>query len=222
MEKWKNWLETHITLHSHDSPREERLNALTHGAGALLSLIGLVLLLIKAGGDPSYSGAAVVFGGAMLLLYSSSCLYHLSPPSNRKRILRIMDHVNIYLLIAGTYTPICAAMGGPAGRTLLVLIWLIAAGGILFKLVFWGRVKPLHTIFYLLMGWMVVFFFQDLKASVPAALLPWMLAGGAVYSLGTVFYGLKKIPHYHAVWHLFVLMGSACMYLGIYLHIFPG
>ncbi len=215
------WLEAHITLHNHDSRQEEAVNSITHAVGALLSLAGLVFMLIKtvpSAVSRSVMGA-VVFGSAMILMYTSSSIYHIIPPSNWKRFLRIMDHVNIYLLIAGTYTPICLAMNSPAGNQLLLLVWVIAFLGVIFKLVFWGRIKPLHTIIYILMGWLVVFYFEELKTHIPSGFLPWILSGGIAYTVGTIFYGIKKIPHYHAIWHSFVILGSACFYFGVYLHI---
>lgn len=224
MEWFSRWLESHVTLHTHDSREEEVLNSITHAVGAVLSLCGLVLLLIKSltTGNTRFVIAALVFGWALMLTYTSSSLYHIARPSNRKRFLRIMDHVNIYLLIAGTYTPLCVVMNNPVGNRILLLIWLIAALGILFKLIFWGRVKPLHTIIYLLMGWLIVFFFQDMKESLPQEVFPWIIGGGISYTVGTLFYASKKLPHYHAVWHGFVLLGSGFHFLGIYFHVFPG
>ncbi|OQY34338.1 MAG: DNA-binding protein [Spirochaetaceae bacterium 4572_59] len=215
------WLESHITLHNNDTRKEERMNSLTHAIAAVLSLLGLVVLLIRTvpSGNPRFIIAALVFGLTMILMYSSSSIYHIIQPSNLKRALRIMDHVNIYLLIAGTYTPICLGMNNSSGHVLLLLVWTVAVLGIIFKLVFWGKVKPLHTIIYILMGWLVVFFFEDLKESIPADFLPWIFSGGIAYTLGTVFYAMKKMPYYHAVWHCFVIAGSACFYFGIYLHI---
>ena len=217
------WLETHISLHSHDSREEEIVNSLTHAAGALLSVAGLVFLLARtlSAGNPPMAAASLVFGLTMLLMYTSSSVYHYIQPSNLKRALRVMDHVNIYLLIAGTYTPICIAMNSASGRTLLFLVWSVAVLGIVFKLIFWGRVKPLHTIIYITMGWLVVFFFDDLRTRIPSAFLPWILGGGLSYTVGTIFYGMKKIPHYHGIWHCFVIAGSVCFYFGIYLHILP-
>lgn len=217
------WLEFHITLHSHDTREEERMNSLTHAIGAVLSLAGLVAMLIKTvpSGNPRSVIGALVFGLTMIIMYTSSSVYHIIQPSNLKRALRVMDHVNIYLLIAGTYTPICLGLNNASGHILLLLVWTVAVLGIIFKLVFWGRVKPLHTIIYILMGWLVVFFYKDLKMSIPKGFLPWILSGGIAYTVGTIFYGMKKLPHYHAIWHCFVIAGSVCLYFGIYLYILP-
>ena len=218
------WLERNITLHTHDTREEEMWNGGTHAAGALLSIAGLVLLMTKVlpSGNSSAAIGALVFGLSMILSYTSSAVYHFVRPSNWKRFLRIMDHVNIYILIAGTYTPICVAMNSGKSLQLLRLVWLIAVLGIIFKLVFWGRLKAFHVGFYLAMGWLVVFYLDDLRHIVPREAALWIIGGGLSYTLGVLFYSLKKMPHYHAVWHLFVLGGSACFYLGIFHYIIPG
>lgn len=213
------WLEENISLHSHDNPAEERVSSITHAVGALLAIGGTLLMVLKAGGRASLIPGVLIYGFSMILLYSASALYHWVKPGNIKRICRILDHSNIYFLIAGTYTPFCFAMDSPAGRLLLGLVWITAFLGVIFTLRFWGRLKPLHVILYLAMGWLVVFFWQDLKAAVSPELTFWMLAGGITYSLGTLVYASKKVPYYHGVWHLFVLGGSLCFYIGIYLHI---
>jgi hemolysin III len=213
-----SWLERHISLHSHDSPREERANAATHGIGALLAPVGMVLLILRGvGSEPAPVVLSdAVFGLSMVLLYNASTFYHLLRRSNWKRLFRVFDHMTIYILIAGTYTPLMARIEAPwAGRTLL-LVWILAAAGMAFKLLFWGRFRVLQVLFYLGMGWLAVIRINELVAILPAGLLWSIVAGGAFYTLGTVVYALKQIPYYHAVWHLFVLAGSGSFFYGIY------
>ncbi len=212
-----SWLEKHITLHSHDNVQQEFYNFLTHAIGAVLSLIALILMIVKSiSNNCSNLTGVIVFGFSMLLLYSASSLYHRVKPSNLKRILRIMDHSNIYFLIAGTYTPIALFMNNSIGNKITIIVWSIAIFGIIFTLLFWGKLKPLHVVIYLVMGWLVVFFWSDVSESVPSELMFWMIAGGLTYSLGVIFYAMKKIPFYHPIWHLFVIGGSACFFAGIY------
>lgn len=223
MSKFNSWLEKHITLHSFDNKNEEMANAVTHLFGALLSLIGMVFL-IKAGlqsGDGVKTAGLIVFAVSMLLLYSASGFYHLVKHSNLKRILRILDHSNIYFLIAGTYTPILIAVGTRLSYAFIGLVWAIAFLGIVFTLIYWGRFKVLHVILYVAMGWLIVFIWKPVTAVIPSELLKWILAGGITYTTGTIFYAMKKLPYYHAIWHMFVLGGSIFFFVGIYMYI-PG
>jgi len=149
MRKFSNWLENHITLHSYDNKKEELANALSHLFGALLSLVGM-FYLINAGlksGDTVKTTGLVIFAISMLLLYSASGFYHLVKPSNLKRILRILDHSNIYFLIAGTYTPILIAVGTTLSFAFIGVVWSIAFLGIAFTLIFWGRFKVCPVVF---------------------------------------------------------------------------
>lgn len=212
----KNWLENHITLHENENPREERVNSWTHLAGALLALIGMVIL-VRSGMEQGNSRVVtgfVVFSCSMILLFSASGFYHLAKPSNTKRILRVLDHSNIYFLIAGTYTPVFIAMNIPQSNSLLFIIWGIALAGVLFSLIFWGRFGFLHVFLYLAMGWMVVFVRHSLFETIPMDMLKWIVAGGLTYTLGVVFYSWKKLPYSHGIWHLFVLAGCGLFYWG--------
>jgi hemolysin III len=223
MSLFTNWLENNITLHNYDNKQEEMANAITHLLGAVLSLFGMVVL-VQAGaasGDRAKTAGLLVFSLSMLLLYSASGFYHLIKPSNLKRFLRILDHSNIYFLIAGTYTPILIAVGTGLSYFFIGVVWGIAFLGVVFTLVFWGRLKPLHVILYIVMGWLIVFIWEPVTAVIPAGLMKWIIAGGVTYTVGTGFYAMKKLPYYHAIWHLFVLGGSVCFFLGIYFYI-PG
>lgn len=223
MEKFGVWLENHITLQNYDNKKEEMANSFTHLFGAVLSLIGMAFL-IKEGvesGDNVKLAGLIVFSISMLLLYTASGFYHLVKPSNLKRMLRILDHSNIYFLIAGTYTPILIAVGTKLSYLFIALVWGIAFFGIVFTLINWGRYKVLHVVLYIVMGWLIVFIWEPVTAVIPLPFLKWIIAGGLTYTLGTVFYAMKKLPYYHAIWHMFVLGGSICFFFGIYKYI-PG
>ncbi|MGE4454295.1 MAG: hemolysin III family protein [Sphaerochaeta sp.] len=216
MQRFKAWLEAHITLHTYDDPKAEKENAVTHIVGAALALAALISILIKL---PSLSSRSfqlgmVIWGLTMLLLYSSSALYHALPWGNGKRICRILDHSNIYFLIAGTYTPLMMYIATPEAYRITALVWTIAFVGILFTLLFWGKAKALHVLLYLAMGWLIVFFWKEIVPFIPSSLVKWIIAAGLTYSVGVIFYASKRIPHYHAIWHLFCIGGSALFYVG--------
>ena len=211
-----NWLENHITLHSYDDPKAEYENAVTHVVGVGLAILALLMILSKLGQMQSTSLqiGMIIWGLTMILLYGASALYHALPHSNAKRICRILDHSNIYFLIAGTYTPLLLYVGSTQAMNILILVWGIALAGIVFTLVFWNRLKALHVTLYLLMGWLIIFFYKDIIPFLPASLLAWVIAAGLTYSLGVLFYANKRIPHYHAIWHLFCIGGSALFFFG--------
>lgn len=223
MINWKVWLENHITLPENTTRREERANAATHLAGAVLAAAALAALTVRGirMGSSTMLTGLVVYGLSMLLLYTASGFYHLVPASPLKRVLRILDHSNIYFLIAGTYTPILILVGTSLSYAFIGVVWSIAAAGIAFSLVFWGRLKPLHVVLYLVMGWLIVFIWKPVSQVLTPEFLGWILAGGLFYSGGVIFYAMKRLPYYHAVWHLFVLAGSASHFIGIYRFI-PG
>lgn len=209
-----------------ESPRysfaEEVFNATSHGAGALLGLAGLVILLVFAAisGDTWKIVSSAIYGVSMVLLYTSSTLYH-SLNGRKKVILNKIDHAAIYILIAGTYTPfMLVTLRGGWGWSIFGTIWALAIGGIIFKLFFFkARLRTVSAILYLVMGWLVVIALRPLIRELPAGGLWWLLAGGLSYSVGVVFYLWKKIPFGHGIWHLFVLGGSICHYFAILLHV---
>lgn len=221
MNKFSKWLETHITLHQYDNRKEERANAVTHLFGAALSLTGMILLIIKGieSGDNLKLTGFIIYTFSMLLLYSASGFYHLIKPSNLKRFFRILDHSNIYFLIAGTYTPVLIAVGTTLSYAFIGIVWFIAILGVVFTLIFWGKLKPLHIVLYITMGWLIVFIWKPVTAVIKWDIIKWIMGGGLFYTVGTIFYAIKKIPNYHAIWHLFVLAGSICFYIGIYTYL---
>lgn len=216
MNKFTNWLVNNITLHNHDNTKEEFVNGLTHFIGIILSIVGIVYLALKETTTPHLKTATIVYGSTMLLLFTASTIYHWLKDPILKRIGRILDHCNIYLLIAGTYTPLAFYLGGKIGISILTLEWFLTFVGIIFTLKFWGRLKFLHIFFYLIMGWMVVFMWGDFVALVPEELPRYIIGGGIFYTVGVVIYALKKIPFYHGVWHIFVVLGAGSMFMGIF------
>jgi hemolysin III len=216
-----HWLTRSIPLKSVDTPPEERINTATHLLGLALALSGSVPLIMRAaeGGLPWMVFSAAAYSLSMVVLYGASSFYHYSIGEYAKRIGRILDHLAIYLLIAGTYTPVAFRIWEPEGPVMLLILWGIVIVGFLFKLFFWQRFKALHVAVYLAMGWLIVFFWEPVIERIPEDFLPWALAGGLSYSLGVIFYSMKSRRYHHAVWHLFVLAGSIFFYLGIYRHI---
>nr|WP_237728756.1 hemolysin III family protein [Bacillus halotolerans] len=195
--------------------KEEIANAITHGIGVFLSIPALVFLIIFAA---NYGSAwdivsFTIFGVSMLLLYLSSTLLHSIQHKKTKDILEIIDHSAIYVLIAGTYTPfLLGPLKGTLGFTLLIIVWALALGGIVFKIFFVKRFIILSTLMYLLMGWLMIIAVKPLYASLTGSGFSLLLLGGLLYSAGTIFYIWRKIPFHHAIWHSFVLGGSAAMF----------
>lgn len=197
---------------------EEIANSITHGIGAALSIAGLTALVVLAViyGDVWRVVSFSIYGGSLILLYLASTLYHSLQHPTMKKVLRRFDHAAIYVLIAGTYTPfLLVSLRGSLGWPLFILIWGMAAAGIVWKMFFLGKLEVLATIIYILMGWMCVFLFRDMIATIPPLGLKMLVAGGVVYTLGVIFYAWEKLPYNHAIWHLFVLGGSACHFVSI-------
>ena len=203
-------------------PREELANALTHGVGAAAALAaGAVLVTLAAlRGDGWILAASIVFGVAMLLLYTASTLYHAVTHPVVKGRLKVFDHCAIYLLIAGTYTPFTlVGLRGPTGWWLFGAIWTLALAGVVFKLFYIGRFRRLSTFIYIAMGWLVVVAAKPMFHALDAATLGWLLAGGIAYTAGTVFYLRPHARWSHAIWHLFVIVGSLCHYVAVMRHL---
>jgi len=204
--------------------REELWNSITHGVGALLSVAALVLLIVYAS---SYGGAghvvsAVIFGVTLILLYSASTLYHSFRKPRLKSVFKILDHSCIYLLIAGTYTPfLLVTLRGVVGWTMFAVIWVMAVSGVLFKMFFVHRFKIISTLAYVFMGWIIIFAIKPLIDSLPTGGIVWLVAGGLAYTLGVIFYAWNKLPFNHAIWHLFVLAGSACHFVAVIFYVLP-
>ena len=200
-----------------DSHREEVASLLTHALGVLLSVIALVIMLALSAEEPLKIVSATVFGTSLILLYSSSTLYHFFTSSRWKARFQALDHACIYVLIAGSYTPITLiTLRGATGWWLFGTVWLLAILGVLMKtLLSSKRDHWISTVLYLAMGWLVVFALRPLIANLPMAGVGWLVAGGVAYSAGIVFFAWRKLPFNHAIWHLFVLGGSVCHVLAI-------
>ncbi|MEK8128466.1 hemolysin III family protein [Paenibacillus filicis] len=204
--------------------KQERANAISHGIGAVLSLAALVLLVIRSAmyGTAWHVVSFAIFGASLLLLYVCSTLLHSARQERWVRTFEIMDHAAIYVLIAGTYTPfLLVTIRSTLGWSLLGIVWGLALAGILFKMFFTGRFNVLSTLFYIGMGWMVLFAFKPLQQMLPEPGIAWLVAGGILYTLGTIFYLWKRLFYHHAVWHLFVLMGSICHFVSVYFYVLP-
>ncbi|MCF3651327.1 PAQR family membrane homeostasis protein TrhA [Synoicihabitans lomoniglobus] len=201
------------------SAREERANSWTHGVGIPLSVAGLVGVVVAAArhGDGWQITSTAIFGVTLVLLYTTSTLYHAMRQERTKYLLRKFDHAAIFLLIAGTYTPfVLVSLRGPWGWSLFGVVWGLAVAGVILKFWFAGRFRVVSTLLYLGMGWLVLIALKPLLAALPPAGFAWLVAGGASYSLGTVFYLWKRLPYHHAVWHLWVLAGSFCHWVAVF------
>ena len=204
--------------------KEETINAVTHGLGAVLGTVGLVMLVVKAAlhGDAWHIVSCSIYGGTLVLLFTSSTLYHSFCDERVKHAFRIVDHASIYLLIAGTYTPfLLVNLRGGWGWSLFGVVWGLALAGIVFQIFFVDRFRVAQTLIYLAMGWLVIIAGKPLLTKVARPGLLWLLAGGLFYSLGSVFYLWKTLRYHHAVWHLFVLGGSVCHYFAILFYVLP-
>ncbi|HAA13957.1 MAG TPA: hemolysin D [Cytophagales bacterium] len=201
------------------TPEEERWNILTHGVGAGLSILALGLLIYRGttlGDTPTIVGF-VVFGMSLIILYTASTLYHSATDPQRRRRLKVFDHVAIYVLIAGTYTPFSlVTLAGSLGTTVLWVVWGCALGGTVLKLFFTGRFRGLSTILYVGMGWIIIFAGRSLGKALAPEGLNWLIAGGVAYTIGALFYSWRKLPFNHAIFHGWVLLGSACHVVAVY------
>jgi hemolysin III len=202
--------------------KEEIANAITHGIGFLLSIPALVMLIIFAveRGTAWHIVSFTVFGVSMTLLYLFSTMLHSFKPSKAKNIFAILDHSAIYVLIAGTYTPLMlVSLRNTLGWTLFGIIWGLAIIGIVFKCYFVQRYQIVSTLFYVIMGWLVIIAIKPLYLSLSGAGFGLLLTGGILYSIGAIFYVWNKLPYNHAIWHLFVLAGSGFMYFCVLFYV---
>lgn len=208
----------------HYPPLEEKINVLSHAFGLLLSIVGLVLLIDRA---VKFDGALslvsfVIYGISLVVLYGASTCYHNTSAADLRAKLRIVDHAAICVLIAGTYTPLTlVTLNGPIGWMIFTASWGLALAGIMLSLFFTGRFKILSTLIYVFMGWMIVFAFKPLMNSLDEIGLRWLIAGGFAYTMGAIIYAVKAIKFNHAIFHVFVLLGSFCHFMTIYFYVRP-
>ncbi len=204
------------------SKEEERLNILTHAFGFLLSILGLVLLTLQAVhiGNAYHIVSFSIFGASLIILYAASTVYHNSKTPTMRRKLRIVDHAAIYILIAGTYTPFAlVTLNGWVGWTIFGIVWGFALIGVILKLFFTGKYDLLSTIMYVFMGWIIVFAMKPLVQNLSVEGMTWLTAGGIAYTIGAVLYSIKRIKYNHAIFHIFVLIGSFCHFISVYYYV---
>lgn len=210
---------TEITLASGQTLAEERFNTWTHGLGLVCSLLGFGFLALKAA---KMQGLAPIFccslyATALVMMFASSTLYHSRPDGRLKELFRVGDHICIYFLIAGTFTPFAVlVLKQQTGHFVLWLMWSIALGGTLYKIFAFGRFPGLSLALYLGMGWSGVLVFAPLKAAMTSQSFSLLVWGGIFYSVGTIFYAVEKIPYNHGIWHLFVMAGAGCHFFSLY------
>ena len=207
-----------IPLSPRQSLGEEIANSITHGTGVGLSIAALVILVVFAAkrSDVWKVVSFSIYGATLISMYLCSTLYHAFRNPKLKRFFRILDHSNIFLLIAGTYTPFTiGTIRGGWGWTLFGVIWGLAILGINLKIFALGKLKWLSILIYILMGWMILIAINPLRKTMDSTFLAWMLIGGACYTLGVLFYLFRKLPYHHSIWHLFVLGGSISHFFGM-------
>ncbi|MBR6523377.1 MAG: hemolysin III family protein [Clostridia bacterium] len=202
---------------------EELMNSITHGMGALLGIVALVLCVVKSALCGNVFGVvgSAIYGSTLIVLYTMSCLYHALGVNRAKKVFQTFDHCSIFLLIAGTYTPITlVAMCGWIGWTIFGIVWAAAVVGITFNGINVKKYRVMSMICYIAMGWVIILFFPEFMRSVPSAGVWMIFWGGVVYTIGAIVYGFgKKARYIHSAWHFFVLAGSIIHFLAIYLYI---
>lgn len=205
-------------------PKEEKLNVISHLLGFILSVIALVLLVYYASVEGSvwHVVSFTIYGVSLIVLYSASTLYHYTQQPVLRQKLNILDHAAIYVLIAGTYTPFTlVVLKGWVGWTIFGVSWGLAIFGIIFKLFYTGKYEKISTIAYVLMGWIVIFAIKPLVNNFPTEGLFWLLAGGVFYTVGAILYSIKKIKYNHAIFHIFVLLGSFSHFMAVFFYVLP-
>lgn len=203
---------------------DELASSVLHGIGIVLSIAGLATLVAFAARSGSARDvvASAIYGSSLITLYTASTLYHAIPGVLVRRVLRTLDHVAIYLLIAGTYTPFTLiALPGTWGWSLFATIWLLALAGAALELGLFGRHRALAVLLYLAMGWVGMLAFKPLLAHLQVGGMVLLLAGGVCYTIGVPFYLARRLPYHHTVWHLFVLAGSVLHFLAVLLYVIP-
>lgn len=204
--------------------KEERLNVITHALGFLLSIAALVLLVVYASiyGDVWHITSFAIFGASLIVMYAASTLYHYTQNPEVRIKLNILDHAAIYVLIAGTYTPFTlVVLKGWLGWTIFGVAWGLALIGVFFKVFYFGKFAKISTLAYVFMGWVIIFAIKPLIDSFPLAGLVWLFSGGLAYSIGALFFSVKRLPYNHAIFHVFVLLGSFCHFMAVFFYVLP-
>ena len=204
--------------------KEERLNVITHGIGFFLSIVALVLLVVQASryGTVRHITSFAIFGASLIVLYAASTFYHYVRNPDLRIKLNILDHSAIYVLIAGTYTPFTlVVLKGWVGWTIFGVSWGLALIGIIFKVFYFGKYDRISTLAYVLMGWVIIFAIKPLIDEFPVKGLLWLLAGGLASTFGALLYSFRKLRFNHALFHVFVLIGSFCHFMAVFFYVLP-
>ena len=207
-----------VSLKKRYSLGEEIFNAVSHGAGSLLAIAGTVILIVQSVicANAWAVVSSCIYGASLIVLYTMSTLYHAIYNNKAKAFFRIMDHNTIFFLIAGTYTPYTlVSLRGPVGWILFGIVWGAAIVGIILNSIDLEKFKKISMICYVLMGWVIIFAIKPMMASMSSTALSFLLIGGIFYTVGIVFYAIKKIKYFHSVWHLFTIAGSVFHYFSI-------
>ncbi len=204
--------------------KEEKLNVISHAIGLVLSIIALVLLVVYSSkyGSAKHIVSFSIYGTSLILLYSASTFYHYSKTPKLRQRLNIFDHASIYVLIAGTYTPFTlVVLTGWVGWTIFGIAWGLAIIGVILKLFYTGKFDKISTLAYVLMGWLIVLAIKPLVNNFPFEGLMWLLAGGLFYTIGALLYLIKSIKYNHAIFHIFVLLGSFSHFIAVFFYVIP-
>ncbi len=204
--------------------KEEKFNVISHGIGLILSIVALVLLVVYASiyGSSYHIVSFSIYGASLIVLYSASTLYHYIQSTKIRYRLNIFDHASIYILIAGTYTPFAlVVLKGWVGWAIFGISWGLAITGVVLKFFYTGKYDKISTITYVLMGWLIIFAVKPLVTNLPFEGLMWLLSGGIFYTAGAVLYSVKRIKYNHAVFHIFVLLGSFSHFIAVFFYVLP-
>ena len=206
------------------SPIEEKINIISHGIGLILSIVALVLLVTHANlhGDVWHVVSFSIFGASLIILYAASTFYHSAKKPRLRKRMKIIDHASIYVLIAGSYTPFTlVTLNSTIGWVIFGTSWGLALTGIILKLFFTGKYNLISTIMYILMGWIIILAIKPLMNNLPLEGLLLLFAGGISYTIGAIIYSIRKIKFNHAIFHIFVLMGSFCHFISVFYYVLP-
>ena len=206
------------------SPVEEKINIISHAIGFILSIVALVLLVTHANlhGDVWHIVSFSIFGASLIVLYAASTFYHNAKKPELRNRLKIIDHAAIYVLIAGSYTPFTlVSLNGTIGWVIFGTSWGLALTGIILKLFFTGKYNLISTLMYVFLGWVIIFAIKPLINNLPLEGLFWLFAGGMAYTIGAILYSIKKIKFNHAIFHVFVLMGSFSHFVSVFFYVLP-
>lgn len=202
--------------------KEEKWNVITHGFGLVLSIVGMVLLVVRASlyEDAWHIVSFSIYGASMVILYSASTFFHASKPGELRKKLNVFDHASIFLLIAGTYTPfVLITVRGGWGWSIFGVVWGLAIAGIVLKFFFTGRFEKISTAIYVILGWLIIIAIKPLIENLSAQGLFWLALGGISYSVGAAIYLLHKLPYNHTIFHVFVLIGSITHFIAVYFYV---